>query len=964
MSDIRCPMCGKPNPAENEICQYCQARLKPLNVNAAPASSGEPEVPGWLSSLRDSEQEGQPEPEQAGGGADWLTGLRSESGTDGDDTGTGETDLSEAVSSIGSGGNRQVPDWLKGILPEPEDAESSADELSEPEAAPEESQPDNLLRYNQPQAEQAPYEQVPLPDWLSDFERPSSADQETGGTFGAIPPAVPEPTIPEPARPEWGAEKPLPPIPEWLLPEPQKPEATQAAIPEEPTAAAPALPDWMAEETHPPLPEWMTPPPATPQPSQPAIPEEAPAQAAAMPDWMAEKAPTEAPDWLKGSGEPPTPPAPAPQAEQPPAEDEFAFLKDIPAEPEEEALAGISDQEVSFPDWLKGITQQSETPVVEEPAGQPGEMPQWPSASGAEPAEQGLPVQEAGEAGELPDWLTGVDQSQQAQDEASGVPDWLAKENIPAQAAPPYPGAETPAWLPPAAEVGTPAAGGVAPFDFSDLEGGVESAELTGEYEAEEPAEPPQPELAQTAQLVGPPKPPPADLAWLAEMEATLPGMAPVSDRAEAAGPDYAAAQTGAPLGGEPGAYPSVTPLPSWLAQAAEPHETPPVEETPEAADAGLAPVELPAWLKSMQPTTIEGQAQEQAEKDQLEGSGPLIGLKGILPAEPDIVTATKPPVYSLRLKVSDLQQSHAAMLVELVQAEGEVKPLAGASLFTSQGLLRIAIAVVLFLAILLPLVAGIPTLVLPNLSQSPEVFTASQTIAGAPDNPRVLVAVDYAPGFSGDVSPLLAAIVDHLATKGARLAMVSTLPTGPLQIESLVAQVKARPGFTLPVNYANLGVITGGPAGIQAFIQSPAQALPGPWVQLPAMSGIQSLGDFNLVVVASESPETARMWIEQVHPAFPNTPVVMALSAQAKPLIQPYFNASPQQIQGLMGGYSAALLYDSAIGRTTNSAALWSPFATGLTVAVVLMVIGMLVNLLWGALRRAKDKAGSTEKA
>jgi hypothetical protein len=705
----------------------------------------------------------------------------------------------------------------------------------------------------------------------------------------------------------------------------------------------------------------MSPPPAVPEAT---LPEEPPAQEAALPDWMSEKASTEAPDWLKGPGGLLTPPTPAPQAEQPPAEDEFAFLKDIPAEPEEEAMAGISDQEVSFPDWLKGVTQQSETPVVEELAGQPGEIPQWSSAVGAEPAEQGLTEQGAGEAAELPDWLTGVEQSQQAQDEASGVPDWLAKENIPAQAAPPYTAGETPAWLPPAVEVGTPAAGGVAPFDFSDLEGGVESAEFAGEGEVEEPAEPLQPELAQTAQLVGPPKPPPSDLAWLAEMEASLPGVAPVPDQAEAASTDYAAAQAGAQFGSVPGAYPPVTPLPTWLAQASEPQETPPAEEAPETADAGLAPVELPGWLKSMQPTTIEGQAQEQAEKDQLEGSGPLIGLKGILPAEPDIVNATKPPVYSLRLKVTDLQQSHAAMLVELVQAEGEVKPLPSASLFTSQGLLRIAIAVVLIMAILLPLVAGIPTLVLPTVSQNPEVFTASQLIAGVPDNPLVLVAVDYAPGFSGDVSPLLASIVDHLATKGARLAMVSTIPTGPVQIESLVAQVRGRPGFTLPVNYANLGVITGGPAGIQAFIQSPGQALPGPWVQLPAMSGIQSLGDFNLLVVASESPETARNWIEQVHPAFPNTPVVMALSAQAKPLIQPYYNASPQQIQGLMGGYSAALLYDSAIGRTTNSAVLWSPFATGLTVAVVLMVIGMLVNLLWGALRRAKDKAGSTEKA
>ena len=30
MADVRCPMCGKPNPEELETCQFCQARLKPL----------------------------------------------------------------------------------------------------------------------------------------------------------------------------------------------------------------------------------------------------------------------------------------------------------------------------------------------------------------------------------------------------------------------------------------------------------------------------------------------------------------------------------------------------------------------------------------------------------------------------------------------------------------------------------------------------------------------------------------------------------------------------------------------------------------------------------------------------------------------------------------------------------------------------------------------------------------------
>ena len=56
MSDIKCPMCGKANPAEAEVCKYCQARLKPLvapdlKSGGAPASNAGGDEADWLRSL-------------------------------------------------------------------------------------------------------------------------------------------------------------------------------------------------------------------------------------------------------------------------------------------------------------------------------------------------------------------------------------------------------------------------------------------------------------------------------------------------------------------------------------------------------------------------------------------------------------------------------------------------------------------------------------------------------------------------------------------------------------------------------------------------------------------------------------------------------------------------------------------------------------------------------------------------
>ena len=96
MADVRCPMCGKTNPAEADVCQYCQARLRPLGSkpgsNAAPPTPAQPDPQppasgdetDWLRELMGSdstpeaasESDEQPHPEAGVDDADWLGRIR------------------------------------------------------------------------------------------------------------------------------------------------------------------------------------------------------------------------------------------------------------------------------------------------------------------------------------------------------------------------------------------------------------------------------------------------------------------------------------------------------------------------------------------------------------------------------------------------------------------------------------------------------------------------------------------------------------------------------------------------------------------------------------------------------------------------------------------------------------------------------------------------------------------------
>src|SRR5512133_2666357 len=84
MADIRCPMCGKPNPDDLEICQFCQARLKPARSSetGGPAASSlfgslaaseDDELPEWLRDLRPQAASPAPAGEPEESLPEWLS---------------------------------------------------------------------------------------------------------------------------------------------------------------------------------------------------------------------------------------------------------------------------------------------------------------------------------------------------------------------------------------------------------------------------------------------------------------------------------------------------------------------------------------------------------------------------------------------------------------------------------------------------------------------------------------------------------------------------------------------------------------------------------------------------------------------------------------------------------------------------------------------------------------------------
>lgn len=416
--------------------------------------------------------------------------------------------------------------------------------------------------------------------------------------------------------------------------------------------------------------------------------------------------------------------------------------------------------------------------------------------------------------------------------------------------------------------------------------------------------------------------------------------------------------------------------VPDWLSQVSA-EDTPPSGGAPSPTqDADLAPVDLPEWLEAMRPveSAAPGEAFRDMSDSRVETAGPLAGLRGALPAEVDLTSLRKPAVYSTQLEIMPEQQARVALLEEMLRDEKKERPTPASSMISPQYILRLLILGVLILAAIWALWAGsFESQGTSSVTTPPEVLNLRLRVEALAAGAPVLVAVDYEPGYSGEMRAAALAVLRHLVERNAYLVFVSSTPSGPVLAESLIAEINLSPEGTQNTfdHYLNLGYIPGGPSGLNGFAQNPSQVLPYELTEgKPAWSGApldadRGLASFQMALVISENPDTARAWLEQVGPALQkeNISFGLVISAQADPLVRPYYLSSGGRVVGLVSGLMGGLKYESLSNWAGPAHDYLSAYSATLTIAIVLIVLGIVIHLLASTIAQNRSISGE-EKA
>lgn len=390
--------------------------------------------------------------------------------------------------------------------------------------------------------------------------------------------------------------------------------------------------------------------------------------------------------------------------------------------------------------------------------------------------------------------------------------------------------------------------------------------------------------------------------------------------------------------------------MPDWLSQAEPTQEALPAQDIGIHAEGGeaLAPVDLPSWVQAMRPMdAVISDAAPSIDDQPTEREGPLAGFRGVLPAAP-LGSARRPRPISLKLQASDEQQASAALLEQLLAGETSPRPLVSTPVLGNQRILRWVLTALFILVIggMIGMRSQMFTISAPPLGTASGVTNALQAI---PDGSNVLVVVDYEPALAGEMEAVSGPMLDQLTLlRHPNLSFVATSPNGSALAERLMTHT----GVSVP-SQSNLGYLAGSETGVLTFLQSPRVAMPD--------ATINAFSEYSAVILLTDNAESARIWIEQLQNVKQRDsmlalqPLLVAASAQAGPLLQPY--NSSRQVTALITGLSDASRFEFMNNSRPGIArSYWDAFGVGLIMAVGLIVLGSLWSVFAGIRARRAD--------
>lgn len=304
-----------------------------------------------------------------------------------------------------------------------------------------------------------------------------------------------------------------------------------------------------------------------------------------------------------------------------------------------------------------------------------------------------------------------------------------------------------------------------------------------------------------------------------------------------------------------------------------------------------LEQADIPEWIQELKPRQLTGLPPE-VEEEPEQPSGPLEGLRGVIPIEPIIAQPKTNLAAANPFTVTKEHQQQAALLHQLITAEPKIVTRVGQRPQAMSLLVRLGLSLLLLGAVLLglflPWIGVSLPLVMPE--PLPGVAAAQSSIAAAGGS-TALIAFEYTPGMAGELDPQAQLIINQLTANGKQIVAVSQFAAGLGQANSL------------EIELADSQFIPGETIGLRTLASCLEDAAGCPFSFNP--------GDVGLIVVLTAERDSLVAWVEQVGTQT-DIPLVVGTTQGLAPVAQPYLESG--QLAGLIAGLPGAAAYEQAV--------------------------------------------------
>jgi hypothetical protein len=370
---------------------------------------------------------------------------------------------------------------------------------------------------------------------------------------------------------------------------------------------------------------------------------------------------------------------------------------------------------------------------------------------------------------------------------------------------------------------------------------------------------------------------------------------------------------------------------------------------TPEEGE--LQPGALPPWLQELRPDKTSRDAEAGKNTPSAETSkSPLSEIDGILNGDSLFQFYTRPQTYSNTLKITPEQENQ---LERLQRISGEARWETNDAVKQPKQrsyLLRSIIYLLMIAVVIFALLGARPALITPTLYPQAVVKTYD-TITALDGQQPVLIAADFDSSLYGELKWSSEAVLRQLMSQNVPITYLSTTPVGATLLQDTLTGLAANQNeYSLAEKTVNFGYLAGGTVGLQALAQDPRATLPLSVALKPAweaapFDAVTKVSDFGAVIVITENADTARYWIEQVKPSLGQTPLLVIISAQSAPMLQPYYDSG--QVNGYIGGVSGSAAFEALSSTSGAASNHYAAYQLTLLVAAIMILVGGMISLV-----------------